>query len=375
MGHVNKPHECVHVGGIVKYNAKWERALRVVARLAFLLPFLTPDDVTAFTELAALLGIRLGEVLPGVHLVILFLAHAVKWPPVVRHLAHLLVARASPGGDIVRLTASFSATDLALLLRELAVFADGGAWPTMFREMNGVGLMDAQTGLAVNFVKLGLLSRSGPGHALRLGPGQSNYTLAPQESEAQIAVEKEIGSLMALADEKEVRWPSNRLSAMEFGRSVFDFAKQARTPPFKLDGGNKSGAVSAKMYHVKHFVRAMLLGAATKDQGIVDGLTGEELAQFCPDQKEYLVQAAVAKLSGAEIRNTFGCEPLMYACWTCLAQSLSNQESDAILLASDADIMNHVNTYFKAVLEASAADPPWPPGPHALGKALGEDSS
>ena len=59
-----------------------------------------------------------------------FLAHAVKWPPVVDYLAELLATDPLTGpADMVR------------VCRQCVHFADGKSWPKMFSRMNAGGFL------------------------------------------------------------------------------------------------------------------------------------------------------------------------------------------------------------------------------------------
>lgn len=126
--------------GVFKFNASWSLALQLVAKWGFLLPYLLPDDAVAFIDvLVTRIRPSPGKVLAPEELVFAFYLQTIKWPAVVRHIG--LQAIPSSGKELV---ASFQAA---------VDFADGKPWRRVFDDMND-GLMDAQTGLAVNGVIL-----------------------------------------------------------------------------------------------------------------------------------------------------------------------------------------------------------------------------
>ena len=101
-------------------------------------------------------------------LLYLFLAHAIKWPPSVRHWHRLLTA-SSPQ----------TARDLIAALRATIKWSSGRRWPTMLSHMNH-GRVGAETGIASQGTCLGLLGPPREGHDIcKLGPTGKEYGARP----------------------------------------------------------------------------------------------------------------------------------------------------------------------------------------------------
>lgn len=129
--------------GCSNFEESWGLALRLVAKWGFLFAHLLPDDAVAFVDvLVTLLKPSPGAVVEPAGLVFAFYLQAVKWPAVVRHIGSKDIP--ASGADLVE---SYKAA---------VVFADGKAWARVFEDMNA-GLMDAQTGLAINGVTVAII--------------------------------------------------------------------------------------------------------------------------------------------------------------------------------------------------------------------------
>ena len=134
--------------------------LQVVSRLAFILPYMIPDDLHATLSIGLPCGP--GETAPSSWMCIILLANTIKWPAAVRNFyAELrkngLVPKATQDGlapkatqdglvpDLSRL--GLGAEHMAQAYRSTLVWASGRAWGHMFSRMDS-GLQSAQSGLA-----------------------------------------------------------------------------------------------------------------------------------------------------------------------------------------------------------------------------------
>ena len=171
----------------LKLRADWPEPIRIVARLAFALPRMLPDDAEVLMDMRP-------ETLTPVSLIKTLIAHAIKWPWVVQSFA----AKASAVSNLAVTAAELRAAsrELAGALLDEAVAASGWTNKEMFDRLNS-GLMHATTGLAVQGGQLGLIASQteerlhGPGESgtkVTLGPAQTEYFVAQHESEATARV-------------------------------------------------------------------------------------------------------------------------------------------------------------------------------------------
>ena len=115
-----------------------------VARYGFLLRHVVPDDLA--------IGMRVVEefLVPtascnALELTLVFLAHTLKWPPAVQQWLRVLKAQPPK-----------SATQIALLYRQVILFCNGKRWPRMHAAMTS-GRAGASTGVAVAGMDMGFL--------------------------------------------------------------------------------------------------------------------------------------------------------------------------------------------------------------------------
>ena len=170
-----------------------------------------PDDLQATLSIGLPCGP--GETVPSSWMCILFLANTIKWPAAVRSFyAELrkngLAPKATQDGLAPKATQDGLVPDLSRLglgaerivqaYRSTLVWASGRAWGHMFSRMDS-GLQSAQSGLAVNGCKLGLLASSsslpdssrrrktqkggGQDMVLHLGPVGTEYRLVHSDSD------------------------------------------------------------------------------------------------------------------------------------------------------------------------------------------------
>ena len=178
--------------GVDKYDPQWSDVLKMTVFLHPIYPLLRRDDLDASLELQTVVGIKRGGAISAPQLLYLFLAHAIKWPPSVRHWHRLLTASLPQ-----------TARDLVAAFRATIKWSSGRRWPSMFSRMNS-GRACAQTGIAVHGVCLGLLGPPrGDCDICQLGPAGKEYGLVPEGSpEEQLAISI-VESYLACAREQD----------------------------------------------------------------------------------------------------------------------------------------------------------------------------
>jgi hypothetical protein len=248
-------------GGVLrKFPPQWPSVLKVVARLNFLLPSTLPDDVVACTSLHA----EQSEPIHHVWILCVFLAQTIKWPPAVMRFYEELglptIAGYAPprgGGKWQEHTGK----SLRQAYRQVILWADGRDFGTMLGRMNGGGLQDAQTGLAVNAVALGFLGDSASGQSVRLGKGAVEYTLVEEGHANQAATEQWMDHLLLSAQEARFAWPAESREVEAFAESVDTWAAAARRykPPADPSLGLNGGRSKKHAYKRLSLVRMVLV--------------------------------------------------------------------------------------------------------------------
>lgn len=378
--------------GTRSFERDWSLRLRAIARMSFLFPHIEPADLTELMSLIIrcrlLSAWRAGDAITSVLFAIVFIGHLIKWPPAVRQWSEL--------NKNVLETKSVSAELLVSRLRALLRWCDGKRWPAMFERMNAVGLMDAQTGLAVYAGRLGLIARvqtapktkrirsKGPdkpsepqrprdGTVLALGRAGTEYVeLADSAPAVQI-----VQALMDSMTQCSLSLPSHPHEVESFADMILEIVKNVRS--LKVGDCTLKGGFSPGQYSAKHFVRTLLLAIEVETPALLDPLPFDMLSKWCPDvgchAAELLERRDDANvtpsrreglLTCAAIRNAFGCSPLMWHCWACLLGT------DQALIAKVLDATDH--DLWRAVLDDEAATVidgfPFPPGPLAIMRAL-----
>ena len=377
------PDEYATPTGVKSYGATWGLALRVVARMSFLLRLVMPDDVNAFVEMCSGIATRGGPMLQPFEIAWLFFAQTIKWPTSVRFWWRKLEATRPESAELIMDA-----------YRQVILFSHDQRWPEMFARMNS-GLMNAQTGLAVNAKSLGFLTSMGSrkrprdsawdaaadpdadASVVKLGPAGTQYIFRQEPSaprDIALYVLKE-------ARKFEWRWPSTAREVMKFANDLTKFAAAVRRHTVEDSGvtfGLHGGRSLEHMYHVKSFVRLMLLYVARFiSPHLFDDFTVEEIAQWTPDELDHV--RPVLHMNGRDVQETFGVHILMLSCWACLADSIAGnvksthparheEELRAVLEAPDRDLWLAVQEHEKA-LELGSRDesnPPFPPGPRVI---------
>ena len=145
-----KPNQYANAFGVwsIQHFTSTQTPAKIVARTSFLLDRVVPDDAQAWLELAGITDPLEGRTIAPAHIVLLFLGHAFKWPPVLRRMFQWV--KCTPASRI-------DAETLVDLCKDMRDQAHGQAWPAMFSRMH-FSLMYAVTGLQPTSVKLRMTS-------------------------------------------------------------------------------------------------------------------------------------------------------------------------------------------------------------------------
>ena len=362
------------------YTPQMPTELRIIARLAFALPRMVPTDLEA---LRAAPG---NEHLTGVHVVKLFIAHAIKWPWLVTAFFERTSAVLSVTADGLAAVAR-QLTDAFL---DVAADATGYTMKEMFDRMNS-GLASATTGIAVQGMELGVISKTpgsrlgeDDGEEVYLGPALKTYFVADKGSEAAETCTAIFSRLLTAANEVDWSWPADPDQFKAFATRAMAFACMARS--LQVDGyGLKGGRSAENQYMVQHFTRALLLCNPCSGYEVyasswcessggcgMAAIAFDTVLAWTPDERSHC--ESFGKLPCGEVERLFGVHPLLLSGWTCLAGQVPADGQAKILGASDAAI--------RAVLDVDEAFQKGLPigrrfnmGMRALALALGMPSS
>ena len=328
------------------YLPQWPTALRVIARVAFALPRMMPTDIEV---LQAAPG---NEHLTPVHVVKLFIAHAIKWP----WLATAFLERTSAVSELPVTAEECGAVarQFTDALLEVAEGASGCKMKDMFDRMNSA-LGNATTGLAVQGQDLGVImktqsSRLGQsgGKEVCLGPHLKQYFLADKASTAAETCTAIFSGILKAASEEDWSWPADSDQFKAFATRVLALANQARS--LQVEGyGLRGGRSADSQYMAKHFSRALLLCSPRSGYEVyssswcessggcgIAALPFETILAWTPDERKHC--ELFAKLPCGEVEQLLGVHPLLVSAWTCLAGQTPADGQALILGASDACI-------------------------------------
>ncbi len=354
--------------GVQTFERDWCDTLRVVARFGFLFQnYVVPGDITAFLELASSLSPRLGHDIHPQMLTALFLAQCVKWPPVVRFMQRYLHER-----DLL----SFQWSDYHALVVACLAHAHQRPWKQMHSRMNA-GIMHATTGLAMNASYLGIVApkpmRIRKGACKRsetvyeLGPKSKAYS--PRTSPKSLATsQRVIENLMTEARAVHLAWPNVPADIPSFADSLVKFATAVRK--FHHDGcGFPGGQNSQHVYHVKHFVRLMLLTSLSlmaQGRSQVSFLMEDDVFGRLPMSKVFEwtpledgdLRAAVERQSVAWVARKFAVNPLLLSCSLCLVGGMKDVQRGRAMNAELREVWVPVHQYYMNEIDNEDAFPP-----------------
>lgn len=272
--------------GKYRFEATWPPDVKLLARIAHILPMVEPTDLTVLRDWVKELGaLTPGEPLDAVKFAAIFVAHLIKWPPVVGHFQ-----------TCFRQVETATAEDFVALYRSCIRWASdqrGDAWKRMFLRMNGTqNRMDASSGLVVHGSRLGLLSgklpakskstsAKGGGDAIHLGRAGSLFL----ELESSDGAAEVFSNLLKVARESGLRAPSNPSEVPKFADAMLTLIRQIRDYKSELGAWLQGGRDEKQSYQAKHLLRVFLLAIDNSMPAAFDDLPFSELSKWCPDEK------------------------------------------------------------------------------------------
>ena len=363
-------------------------AWKVVCRLNFLHKLLEPDDNVAWQEICRLFNApEVGNPMDPIGVVILVLAHALKWPPVVRHFRDILKGRMSPS--------SLGLATAAILVDafyEAIVWADGKCLVAMHDILSVAGRAHSCSGAAVTAQQLGLITNARPKQGqyklISLGKVGKAYYLRPR---AEVTVsERVVNEFIVLATHSAVHWPAKGTSLNTFAREVsllIAACHSVSIDGFGLTGGKcvekemksrtpRTGCQPATRisnkappYVVPHITRHFILAA--DELGVFDyeSMQYKDIEEHMPD----VTMQAVPRVGNhtlAEIKNGFGLDPFHLSCHLCFLHQIPDDDLLSVLNIPYKFLYEPIG---KNIITLSAPDPELDSHPlnlHALLKAL-----
>ena len=338
-----------------------------------------------------------GARLSGWALVLLFVGHSIKWPPMVKHFSGFLQARvnAELGGVPPR--------EMVVALLDLLNWSHNRAFVEMHKAMN-VGRVATVMGLVVTARSMGLLaspsssmvrqskrrcvgkqnegSRGSDGSleelpssqdsCLLLGPALQPFRLRPEGAEI---AERLFRDMIEVADGIELKWPESVEDTRAFVRQLKSFACAARS--LRQHDVGLVGGLSENNYLVKHFVRHFLLVSEEKCAGFTQSIRQmmvEDILDWVPDQGDHLL--VFRTWTCGQVQDAFGMSVFWLSCWLCLAASLSPEECRQCLKHPDASLLEPVLCWERDVAEdKKGGGDLFPPGPRVLVQRVLEGKS
>jgi hypothetical protein len=360
--------------GVKTLDQSWPQEIKLLARMSHMFEFVEPGDAI---ELGAVVRqhsiVRPGKVDP-IRLAWFFIAHMIKWPAAVRQWSKMLSSKTTEAATVA---------GMVTMLHVLIEWCDGHGWPEMFRRMHGSSsLMDAQTGLAVHACRLGLARRvenemqsdepvkkrqrekTKPGDALgaepkryvRLGRGLAKHEVLQDDSGAQEIFQYFVDAV------SELEWPSVPVEVPVFADALLVAVRQTRGRQAENGAFMKGGQCEKNTYNAKHFVRYVLIEVERGMPGCLDNLAFERLADWCPDENTHA--SAIQGRTVGEVRQLFGCNPLLWHCYACL---IGFADSKMLGAAVKADHTTFWEPFLEfEATECSGDEPVFAPGPHIL---------
>ena len=387
-----KKNEYALPSGKLTMEPTWPADVRVLAKIAHILPYVVPGDVTVLLRWLSDQQIFVPDraVLPG-EFAVLFIAHLIKWPPAVEHWFRLVAEF-----DLQQVTTKKLADAFISVLR----FCDDKPWREMFDRMSG-GLMDAQTGLAVMGIRLGVLKKkvkaqqlqrvpsrravetdvadatppkrkrslaktsqhapSGADDAaeittLRLGRASTEYELLPSTT----GIESVVDFVLSTAVDVPA-FPRGVGEVEAFADDLLGMIRKLRN--FKGEGGAqlKGGHSPEHAYSARHLLRIILLHIDRSWNAAFDSLTFKRITDWCPDERNH-AEGLGPTVSAGWVREKFGMSPFMWHAWMCLL-NFGDAPLQQCIEKGEQVVWEAFNTY--EMTQTGASDD-FPPGPHKL---------
>jgi len=292
----------------------------------------------------------------------LFLAQTIKWPAAIRYFFNQLFKVGEPNarGASARVACPrfqdevVEASVFVDAYRKTLLWAHAREWGNTFKIMNW-GLQDAQTGLAVNGVALGLLQASGAGEPdlppkrrrhknsgqtqLNLGPAQTSYTFVAEDSSDHATAIKIVENMMAECEKFLCCWPATNSEVTAF--ELMNWAKAVRR--HKIGNiGFSGGADDKYQYKVQSFVRAALLIVHDGKPDAFSNMPFGIVQEWLPDQNKHCI--VFEKMRVKDVEANIGVSGLLVSMWTCLARAAGETGGEMLMKATDRDLLNAVDS-------------------------------
>ena len=363
-------------GDAIRAPRGWNWQLRCTQHMAFILPMMNPEDLVALTELGP--PGEPGALISAEWIGALFLAQTIKWPGAIRFFYNFLFAGGDHGsGDILPPVGHTPVGRFRGLSLTAKVFVDaymatlswasGRSWGNVFTYMN-FGLQDAQTGLAVNGLALGLLqypsacvkrtrfenrapAKAGDqraqaddqreGTRLLLGPQSTEHILVPEGSQGYKDAVTIAEYILSHAQECKLVWPDKCSDVPRLADRLLDYARTVRrlqAGHHGFDGGNDP----KHAYKAKSFTRAALLILRQVDATMFHKMKFADLQKWTPDQAKHC--DSLSSLTVAEVESKLGVPALTASLWTCLVHAAEEAAAQLIMKTPPKDLLSTLDT-------------------------------
>ena len=304
---------------IQKIPVEWPMELRLVARLAFLLP------LCVATDFSSLIGIG-PQCVPGAAvrpqwICLVFLAQTIKWPGAVHKFIQLN-----------RHKEAIIADDFVAYYNAVLKWSSARDWGHMFERMDS-GLQYDQAGLDVNAQAFGLITsevrkrkRAKTESVICLGPAAgSPYRLAEDISPATRIVQY----ILTQAGQANLHWPDVGAGVGE----VRGFATKLLELATALCCNSDHG-LALQPALGKSFARVVLYILEIHQPRVFDEFQVQEIWQWCPDDIKYC--DAISAMSVPKCRLRFTGSLLLLPFYTCgMARITSMQQQELYRLSDD----------------------------------------
>ena len=324
-----------------------------------------------------------------VGVVILVLAHGLKWPPVVRHFQAYLRNLIPPGLPI-----QATPRILADALYDAVRWADGKPLKAMHAILSVAKRSHALSGVAIAATQLGLVFNVKPESdehtVIQLGPAGKEYYLKPRSHLADC--ERVLQKYIDHSTRAELHWPDRATSFDPFAHQVSllmiachseftggvglrggkaaerDAKSRTVTPRTGCQPRTRIVEKKAPPYVVPHIVRHFMLAADRLNVFNYETLCYKDIEEHVPDVTQ---QAGnVANLTLARIKDDFGLDPFHISCHLCFASQIAEEDLRAVLKLPYASLYEPIG---KSIASLPAAGPvldSHPPNLHSLLTAL-----
>ena len=338
------------------YDSSWGPELRLTARLAFLFDKMPPQDLVAFLQFAKKLWkFREGRFAKD-DMVWLVCAGAIKWPLAVDALWDYLMRRSASS----TLAGEIDAETIWSGARTAIRGCDAAALPEMHAEISVTGRTAAHSGPKWLGEKLRIIEvaaqtskvNASEMETVRLGKRSipcGMRTAYSQNHESRAACQDLLDSIR----NADIVWPDSNdpAAVIPFAEAVVECIHRGL---HITKAGNKNA------YSATGIARKVFLFAAEMTPNMFDGCDMAKLMRWNSDEGGYM--DVLKGKSVQQVREAFGMQPFMIACWTCYLGRCNEAAIKALQAASDARLLEVLATLRKEGNEH--------PGPHTLARVL-----